>query len=80
MLRDNISWEAISDKLRTRISSGCCLKWSGELCRKRWNQMIRHIGHYKNKSFAEQVELLSQRYCPDLLEAREAYDAKVPVC
>lgn len=126
MLRDNISWEAISDKLRTRISSGCCLKWygqltssmvvqgnwadaddyrllnalfnldaccmedvdwdnlldhrSGELCRKRWNQMIRHIGHYKDKSFAEQVEVLSQRYCPDLLEAREAYDAKVPVC
>ncbi|KAK9280381.1 hypothetical protein L1049_014070 [Liquidambar formosana] len=87
MLRDNICWEAISEKLSTRITSSCCLKWynqlsspmvaegewedaddyrllialfsldaccmedvdwdyllehrSGDLCRKRWNQMVR---------------------------------------
>ncbi|XP_028093246.1 DNA-binding protein REB1-like [Camellia sinensis] len=49
---------------------------SGDLCRKRWNQMINHIGEHKNKSFAEQVEILTNRYCPDLLEAREAWDNK----
>ncbi|CAL5354146.1 unnamed protein product [Camellia sinensis] len=49
---------------------------SGDLCRKRWNQMINHIGEHKNKSFAEQVEILTNRYSPDLLEAREAWDNK----
>ncbi|CAL5340623.1 unnamed protein product [Camellia sinensis] len=122
MLRDNISWGAISDKLLTRNDRVCCEKWyrqlsssmvaegnwtdtddyrlldtlfsldacciedvdwdylldhrSGDLCRKRWNQMINHIGEHKNKSFAEQVEILTNRYCPDLLEAREAWDKK----
>ncbi|KAL7174565.1 hypothetical protein ACSBR2_033748 [Camellia fascicularis] len=122
MLRDNISWSAISDKLLTRSDRICCEKWyhklsssmvaegnwadaddyrlldtlfsldacciedvdwdylldhrSGDLCRKRWNQMINHIGEHKNKSFAEQVEILTNRYCPDLLEAREAWDNK----
>ncbi|CAK9158521.1 unnamed protein product [Ilex paraguariensis] len=122
MLRDNIPWEAISDKLSTRINATCCRKWytqltssmvaegiwadtddyrlldelfkldacciedvnwdelldhrSGELCRKRWDQMGRHIGHHRNKSFADQVEILAKRYCPNLLEAREAWDSK----
>ncbi|XP_047946591.1 RNA polymerase I termination factor-like [Salvia hispanica] len=48
----------------------------GDLCRKRWNQMVLHLGHIGNKSFAEQVEVLAQRYCPHLLEARETWDSK----
>ncbi|KAK7393336.1 hypothetical protein VNO78_21889 [Psophocarpus tetragonolobus] len=126
MLRDNIGWEAIGDKLSTRSSAGCCIKWYGKLtspmvangawsdtddyrlvnalfildascmeevdwdnlldhrpgdvCRKRWNQMVRCIGEHGGKSFAEQVEVLAKRYCPDLLEAREAFDAKPVVC
>ncbi|KAJ7947849.1 Cyclin-D-binding Myb-like transcription factor 1 [Quillaja saponaria] len=122
MLRDNICWEAVSDKLETRSNSNCCQKWynqltspmvaegiwtdaddyrllnalftldaccmeevdwdcllehrCGDVCRKRWSQMVNHIGEHGNKSFAEQVEILSKRYCPDLLEAREAYDTK----
>ncbi|KAL2479254.1 myb family transcription factor [Forsythia ovata] len=122
MLRDNICWTAISDKLSTRNQANCCLKcygqltspmvaegtwadvddyrllsvlfnldsrciedvdWdnllddrSGDVCRKRWNQMVLHIGKHGNKSFAEQVEVLAQRYCPHLLEAREAWDSK----
>jgi hypothetical protein len=122
MLRDNIAWEAISDKLSTRTNVICCLKWynqltspmvskgiwadvddyrlmdalynldacciedvdwdnlvenrTGDVCRQRWDQMVKHIGDYANKSFAEQVEVLSQRYCTDVLEAREAYDSK----
>ncbi|GAB4857197.1 hypothetical protein Ancab_015106 [Ancistrocladus abbreviatus] len=125
MLRDNISWEAISEKLSTRTNSVCCMKWygqltspmvaegnwadaddyrlliellnldasceedviwenllehrSGDICRKRWNQMVRHIGEHSVKSFPEQVEILSQRYCPDLLEAREAYASRPEV-
>ncbi|KAI8535760.1 hypothetical protein RHMOL_Rhmol10G0198800 [Rhododendron molle] len=77
MLRDNISWTAISDKLSTRTDAVCCSKWynqltspmvaegiwadtddfrmldalfsldwdnllehrSGDICRRRWNQM-----------------------------------------
>ncbi|KAL3824838.1 hypothetical protein ACJIZ3_020867 [Penstemon smallii] len=122
MLRDNICWTAISDKLSTRAQSSCCLKWygqltspmvakgvwadsddyrmvgvlyrlhancmedvdwdnlldgrSGDLCRNRWNQMVLHIGNHGSKSFSEQVEVLAQRYCPNLLEAREAWDNK----
>lgn len=49
---------------------------SGDVCRKRWNQMVLHIGHYGRKSFAERVEVLAQRYCPNLLEAREIWDSK----
>ncbi|KAL9230740.1 hypothetical protein vseg_006053 [Gypsophila vaccaria] len=49
---------------------------SGDVCRKRWNEMVRHIGEHGNKSFSEQVETLSQRYCPDVLDARETYDSK----
>ncbi|KAI9101484.1 hypothetical protein K1719_023966 [Acacia pycnantha] len=49
---------------------------SGDVCRKRWNQMVQHIGEHGIKSFSEQVGILSERYCPDLVEAREAFDSK----
>lgn len=48
----------------------------GEICRKRWNQMILHIGQLGNKSFTDQVEVLAKRYRPDLVEVREAWDSK----
>ncbi|XP_061369792.1 DNA-binding protein REB1-like [Gastrolobium bilobum] len=126
MLRDNISWEAIGNKLTTRTSPRCCKKWyeqltssmvakgewsdtddyrlvnalftldaccmeevdwdylldhrSGDVCRKRWSQMVQYIGEHGRKSFAEQVEILAKRFCPDLLEAREAFDSKPVVC
>ncbi|KAJ8536621.1 hypothetical protein K7X08_035022 [Anisodus acutangulus] len=31
MLRDNIAWGAISDKLSTRTDANCCLKWYDQL-------------------------------------------------
>ncbi|GMH30060.1 hypothetical protein Nepgr_031903 [Nepenthes gracilis] len=31
MLRDNISWEAISNKLSTRTTASCCVKWYDQL-------------------------------------------------
>ncbi|RLN11985.1 hypothetical protein C2845_PM09G12500 [Panicum miliaceum] len=117
-LRDNISWEAISEKLTTRSNKDCCLKWyqqlasplvkegiwadtddyllmealqkvdavcvedvdwerlldhrSGELCRQRWNQMVRMIGGHREKPFIEQVEVLARRYCPEMLDYRKA--------
>ncbi|URE25350.1 SANT [Musa troglodytarum] len=59
----------------------CCLEdvdWdnllqhrSGEICRKRWGQMTRHIGGFKEKPFIEQVEVLSKRYCPEMIEYRK---------
>ncbi|KAG4934232.1 hypothetical protein JHK87_048234 [Glycine soja] len=48
----------------------------GNVCRKWWNQMVQYIGEHGGKSFAEQVEILAKRFCPDLLEVREAFDAK----
>ncbi|XP_058766349.1 RNA polymerase I termination factor [Vicia villosa] len=126
MLRDNICWEAISHKLKTRDSAVCCLKWyrelvssntgsgewldsddfrmigalydldaccmeevdwdyliehrSGDACRQRWDQMVQHIGDGAGKSFIEQVEILAKRFCPDLLEAREAFENKPVTC
>nr|GMD03648.1 DNA-binding protein REB1-like [Ipomoea batatas] len=122
MLRDNICWTAISDKLSTRNGPNCCLKWykqltspmvaeglwsdsddyrligalynldetckenvdwdnlvehrSGEICLKRWMQMVLHIGNHGSKPFSEQVEVLAKRYCPSLIEAREIWDSK----
>nr|GLL37905.1 cyclin-D-binding Myb-like transcription factor 1 [Ipomoea trifida] len=122
MLRDNICWTAISNKLSTRNNPQCCRKWyynltspmvaegtwsdsddyrligelytldatcienvdwdnllghrSGELCLKRWKQMVLHIGNHGNKPFSEQVEILAKRYCPSLIEVREAWDNK----
>ncbi|KAL3653104.1 hypothetical protein CASFOL_002785 [Castilleja foliolosa] len=49
---------------------------TGDVCQKRWGQMILHIGKHGHKSFAEQVEVLGQRYCLNLLEAREIWDSK----
>ncbi|XP_065859100.1 RNA polymerase I termination factor-like [Euphorbia lathyris] len=48
----------------------------GDVCRRRWNQMVKHLGEQQNGSFAEHVEVLMKRYCPDVLEAREAYYSK----
>ncbi|KAL8172208.1 hypothetical protein V2J09_024012 [Rumex salicifolius] len=47
---------------------------SGDVSLARWKQMYNHLGEYGNKSFSEQVEVLSKRYCPDLLEVREEVD------
>ena len=58
---EDVDWDSLLDH-RT-----------SDICRKRWNQMVKHLG---NKSFAEQVEVLIGRYCPDVLEAREAYNSK----
>ncbi|KAG7955937.1 hypothetical protein I3843_11G099300 [Carya illinoinensis] len=52
---------------------------SGDVCRRRWDQMLKHIGEHASKSFTEQVEVLSKRYCTDVLEAREIYDSKPAV-
>nr|GMD44100.1 DNA-binding protein REB1-like [Ipomoea batatas] len=122
MLRDNISFTAISNKLSTRTCGKCCWKWychlaspmvaegiwsdsddyrlidalytldatcienvdwdnllehrSGELCLKRWKQMVLHIGNHQSKPFSEHVEVLAKRYCPSLIEVREAWDNK----
>ncbi|KAK9085454.1 hypothetical protein Sjap_025865 [Stephania japonica] len=122
MLRDNISWEAISRKMGTRTGMQCCLKWygqlesslvkegqwangddyllvnalltldaccvedvnwdalipdrSGDCCRRRFKQMINHLGSYGVKSFQEQVEVLSNRYCPDLVEVLSTTNGK----
>ncbi|XP_055825734.1 RNA polymerase I termination factor [Solanum dulcamara] len=48
----------------------------GDICRKRWNQMVLHIGQLGNRPFAEQVEVLAKRYRLDLAEVREAWDSK----
>ncbi|KAL5075151.1 hypothetical protein RYX36_014135 [Vicia faba] len=53
---------------------------SGDVCRKRWDQMVQHIGDRVGKSFIEQVEILAKRFCPDLLEARETFDNKPVIC
>ncbi|KAI3809927.1 hypothetical protein L1987_19530 [Smallanthus sonchifolius] len=109
MLRDNIPWTAISEKLTTRSDAICWMKWynqltsslvaekkwcdaddyrmigalyemdaacvedvdwdnvlehrPGDICLKRWNQMVKHIGDHGSKSFAEQVDILAKRYC-----------------
>ncbi|CAI9099883.1 OLC1v1036767C2 [Oldenlandia corymbosa var. corymbosa] len=122
MLRDNIPWTAISDKLTTRAEPSCCYKWyyclsspmvgekiwldsddyrlldalyqldatcyedvdwdsilehrSGDVCQRRWKEMVRHIGDSRKKPFPDQVEVLAQRYCPELLDARENWENK----
>ncbi|XP_055819693.1 uncharacterized protein LOC129888730 [Solanum dulcamara] len=48
----------------------------GDLCRKRWKEMLRQISQHENMSFAAQVEVLAKRYRPDLVGAREAWDSK----
>ncbi|KAF9621824.1 hypothetical protein IFM89_028412 [Coptis chinensis] len=51
----------------------------GDMCRKRWCRMVNHLGEHRNKSFADQVDVLSKRYCVDVLEARTAYEERTPV-
>ncbi|XVF68540.1 hypothetical protein PTKIN_Ptkin11bG0010900 [Pterospermum kingtungense] len=51
----------------------------GDVCRKRWDQMVRQLGPNRNKSFGEQVEILANGYHPDMLEARETIDSKRPI-
>ncbi|XP_045832978.1 RNA polymerase I termination factor-like [Trifolium pratense] len=53
---------------------------SGDACRKRWDQMVQHLGEHARKPFMEQVEVLTKRFCPDLLEARETFDNKPVIC
>ncbi|XP_078155770.1 uncharacterized protein LOC144551607 isoform X1 [Carex rostrata] len=120
VLRDNISWEAISAKLGTRNFFTCRHKWyreltsslvhdglwadtddyrlitalqdldascieevdwdillphrDGEICHKRWRQMVRYMGEHKEKPFIEQLDILSNRYCPEMLEYRAEKD------
>ncbi|KAK6920555.1 hypothetical protein RJ641_014233 [Dillenia turbinata] len=38
--------------------------------------MARHIGEHRSTSFEEQVDILSKRYCPELLPVREAMDSR----
>ncbi|WZZ53655.1 DNA ligase 1 [Brassica napus] len=59
---DDVDWDNILDNR------------DGDVCRSRWNQMVNHIGIPGSKTFAEQVEILSQRYCPDIAEDREDFD------
>ena len=57
---------------RAVIIMGCfSLLRSGEVCRQRWNQMVRGIGGHREKPFIEQVEVLSRRYCPEMVEYRK---------
>ncbi|KAI3981318.1 hypothetical protein MKX01_004582 [Papaver californicum] len=51
----------------------------GDCSLKRWRQMVNHIGIHGLQSFAEQVEVLAKRYCPELLEVKEAVDSKPSV-
>jgi hypothetical protein len=43
----------------------------GEICLKRWLQMVRYIGEHKERPFIEKVEILAKRYCPEMLEYRD---------
>ncbi|KAI3879095.1 hypothetical protein MKW92_031140 [Papaver armeniacum] len=87
MVKDGI-WDDVDDyRLLDELFKldACCVDdvdWdnlldhrSGDVCRKRWRQMVNHIGEHGNKSFMQQVEVLAKRYCPELLETREAFDS-----
>ncbi|KAI3968619.1 hypothetical protein MKW92_028149 [Papaver armeniacum] len=86
MIRDNISWKAISDRLATRTEMRCCNKWYfltilllvrlDACCVEDvdWDNLLEHS--HGVKSFSEQVEVLAKRYCPELLEVREALDSR----
>ncbi|KAI3843808.1 hypothetical protein MKX03_018005 [Papaver bracteatum] len=49
---------------------------SGDITLKSWRQMVNHIGTHALQSFTDQVEVLAKRYCPELLEVREALDSR----
>ncbi|RZC63661.1 hypothetical protein C5167_025422 [Papaver somniferum] len=87
MVKDGI-WDDVDDyRLLDELFKldACCVDdvdWdnlldhrSGDVCRKRWRQMVNHIGEHGIKSFMQQVEVLAKRYCPELLETREAFDS-----
>jgi len=57
---EDVDWERLLDHR------------SGELCRQRWNQMVRMIGGHGEKPFIVQVEVLARRYCPEMLDYRKA--------
>ena len=59
---DDVDWDDLLDNR------------DGDACRSRWNQMVRHIDLPGTKTFAEQVEIVSQRYCPDITEDRQDFD------
>jgi hypothetical protein len=46
----------------------------GEICLKRWLQMVRYIGEHKERPFIQKVEILAKRYCPEMLEYRAKDD------
>ncbi|KAG2244580.1 hypothetical protein Bca52824_093591 [Brassica carinata] len=56
---DDVDWDDLLDNR------------DGDACRSRWTQMVRHIGLPGTKTFAEQVEVLSQRYCPDVAKTED---------
>ncbi|RWW12264.1 hypothetical protein BHE74_00004463 [Ensete ventricosum] len=67
---EDVDWDNLLEHRYLAISSILLFR-SGEICRKRWGQMIRHIGGFKEKPFIEQVEVLSKRYCPEMVEYRK---------
>ncbi|KAI3925649.1 hypothetical protein MKW98_001503 [Papaver atlanticum] len=87
MVKDGI-WDDVDDyRLLNELLKldACCVDdvdWdnllehrSGDVCRKRWRQMVNHIGEHGIKSFVQQVEVLAKRYCPELVETRESFDS-----
>ncbi|MCO5580500.1 hypothetical protein L7F22_034368 [Adiantum nelumboides] len=41
---------------------------SGQVCLTRWKQMVKHLGENRTRQFLDKLEILAQRYAPDLLE------------
>ncbi|GLJ07819.1 hypothetical protein SUGI_0074730 [Cryptomeria japonica] len=74
-------WESGDDKvllrrlLETNASNEEAVDWddlvkgrSGEICKKRWKQMVRQLGEPRNKQLFEKIDLLVRRYAPELME------------
>ncbi|KAH9312530.1 hypothetical protein KI387_027565 [Taxus chinensis] len=40
----------------------------GEICLKRWKEMVRHSGEYHSKPFCEKLDLVVKRFASELLE------------
>ncbi|KAK9089024.1 hypothetical protein Scep_028106 [Stephania cephalantha] len=84
------SWKAFflqTEKHKELLTlDACCVEdenWDafipdkpGDYCRRRVKQMINHLGAYGFKSFQEQVEVLSNLYCPYLVEALSTTNGK----
>ncbi|MCO5555983.1 hypothetical protein L7F22_009527 [Adiantum nelumboides] len=41
---------------------------SGQVCLTRWKQMVKHLGENRTRQFLDKLDILAQRYAPDLLE------------